>query len=97
MDDPALRHRVLWGRYGGEILRAKRWGRMGYFGHTPIEAFDASLSGGKNEPIRGPNIVLLDTGAALSANGRLTTVCADTGEAIQVDRSGKLIERATIA
>lgn len=93
VNDVDLRHRVLWGRYGtNDITRRKRWRRTGFFGHTPVAAFDKSLSGGRNEPIRGPNMVLLDTGAALSANGRLSAVCADTGEAIQVERSGAPVE-----
>ena len=45
-------------------------------------------------PLRGPNIVLLDTGAALGADGRLSAVCAETGETLQVHRSGKTVEAA---
>ncbi len=43
---------------------------------------------------RGPGIVLLDTGAALSTTGRLSAVCAETGECVQVHRSGQLVEAA---
>lgn len=84
-----LRHRVLWGRYTAEEMRRpKRWGRTGYFGHTPIEAYGSSVNRGRNVPFVGPKIVLLDTGAALSATGRLSAACAETGEIVQVDRSG---------
>ena len=81
--------KVLWGRYSmKEITRNKRWKRTGYFGHTPVKALGVE----DNVPLRGPKIVLLDTGAALNAHGRLTAVCADTGETIQVDRRGFPVE-----
>ena len=89
---PALRHRVLWGRYTpDEIRRPKRWSRTGYFGHTPVETFGPTMHRGRNTPIRGPKIVLLDTAAALSPLGRLTAVCAETAEVVQTDRTGKLV------
>jgi hypothetical protein len=88
--DGALRFKVLWGRYPPEeILRTKRWRRTGYFGHTPVDNYRPA---GPLTPIRGPNIVLLDTGAALSPAGRLTAVCAETGDVIQVNRSGAVAE-----
>ena len=91
--DADLRHRVLWGRFVAyDITRRKRWRRTGYFGHTPVEAFGRVLTEGRNVPVSKPGIVLLDTGAALSANGRLSAVCADSGETIQVNRSGDLVE-----
>ena len=37
-------------------------------------------------------IVLLDTGAALSAGGRLSAVCAETGQLLQVDRAGNHLD-----
>ena len=86
--DVRLRTMSLWGRFAGEITRPKRWRRTGYFGHTPVESYPLSLTRGQNVPIRGPQIVLLDTGAALTPSGRLTAVCAETGEAVQVDRIG---------
>jgi len=70
------------------IARNKRWKRTGYFGHTPVKALGVD----ENVPVRGPKIVLLDTGAALNAHGRLTAVCADTGETLQVDRRGFPVE-----
>ena len=85
------RHQILWGRFGPEVSRRKFWRRTGYFGHTPIEFFPPSLHGGRNQPIRLPDTVLLDTGAALSPSGRLSAVCPDSGEVIQVDRAGKVV------
>ena len=85
------RFKVLWGRYTEkDIGRKKRWRRTGYFGHTPVQSY----RGGDLEPMRGPNIVLLDTGAALSPTGRLSAVCAETGECVQVHRSGQVVEAA---
>lgn len=89
---PRLRHRVLWGRYTpDEIRRPKYWRRPGYFGHTPVEAFGPMMHRGRNAPIRGPKIVLLDTGAALGAHGRLSAVCVESTEVVQTDRSGKVV------
>ena len=89
------RHRVLWGRYTpDEVRRPKRWSRTGYFGHTPIEAFGPLMHRGRNVPVRGPRIVLLDTGAALSAGGRLSAVCAETSQVVQVDRAGTVVAEA---
>jgi hypothetical protein len=89
----ARRHRVLWGRYDGhDIRRAKRWIRTGYFGHTPVETYGPAVTGGRNVPIRGNEIVLLDTAAALHAGGRLSAVCVESGEVIQTNRSGALVE-----
>jgi hypothetical protein len=92
---PRLRHRLLWGRYSGdEVRRPKRWGRTGYFGHTPVETFGPLVHRGRNVPIRGPRIVLLDTAAALSPHGRLSAVCAETAQVVQVDRSGSVVTEA---
>jgi hypothetical protein len=85
------RHQILWGRFGPEVSQRKFWRRTGYFGHTPVEFFSPSLHGGRNQPIRLPDTVLLDTGAALSPTGRLSAVCPDSGEVIQVDRAGKVV------
>jgi serine/threonine protein phosphatase 1 len=92
---PRLRHRVLWGRYtADQIRRPKRWTRTGYFGHTPIEAMGPLVHRGRNVPVRGPKIVLLDTGAALSAAGRLSAVCAETAQVVQTERSGAVVAEA---
>jgi serine/threonine protein phosphatase 1 len=90
-EDAADRFKILWGRYSEkEIKGKKRWKRTGYFGHTPVQSYRDDY----DEPLRGPDIVLLDTGAALSADGRLSAVCAETGELVQVHRSGKSVEAA---
>jgi hypothetical protein len=83
------RFKVLWGRFADDdIERSKSWRRTGYFGHTPVQTY----RGGSVEPLRGPNIFLLDTGAALSVTGRLSAVCVETGECVQVHRNGKPVE-----
>lgn len=89
--DPRLRHRLLWGRYRGEELRArKEWRRTGYFGHTPVHNYaDKEML-----PRRGPQIVLLDTGACLGPRGRLSAVCAETGAVVQSDPDGALVTEA---
>ena len=93
--DPRHRARILWGRYAKEIPQKKRWKRTGYFGHSPVESYPESLRpGGANVPIKGPNIVLLDTGAAVSASGRLSAVCAESGEIVQAERNGTLVPEA---
>ena len=90
--DRRLRHQILWGRYSeGEIRRPKRWRRTGYFGHTPVETFGPTLFRGNNVPVRGPQIVLLDTAAALTPGGRLSAVCVETGQLVQSDRAGAIV------
>jgi hypothetical protein len=87
-----LRHQVLWGRYlTYDIRRPKRWTRTGYFGHTPIETYGPALTHGKNLPLRGPKLVLIDTAAALSPVGRLSALCVETSEVIQTDRGGAVV------
>lgn len=85
------RFKVLWGRYSEKDIKGKkRWRRTGYFGHTPVQSYNRDY----DQPLRGPGIVLLDTGAALSVSGRLSAVCAETGETVQVDRGGESVEAA---
>jgi serine/threonine protein phosphatase 1 len=89
---PRLRHHVLWGRYReADVSGRKRWARTGYFGHTPVQTFGHRVNGGRNVPLRGPGIVLLDTAAALTSNGRLSAVCVETGELVQTDRLGGIV------
>lgn len=93
--DAAARHRLLWGRFSEEeIGRVKAWKRPGYFGHTPVYAYAASQKTGEllMLPIAGSKLVLVDTGAVLSAAGRLTAFCADDQSFVQVDHFGKVIE-----
>lgn len=85
------RHQMLWGRYGGELLHAKSWSRTGYFGHTPVETYDRLLGPRENVPIFAPKIVLVDTAAALSSGGRLSAVCHETQQTVQVDRLGAAV------
>ena len=83
--DQPLRKTAVWGRYSMEEIDApKAWRRTGYFGHTPVINYDPA----KNLPMRGPQIVLTDTGAALGPRGRLTAVCADSGVVLQIDPNG---------
>jgi hypothetical protein len=91
----ASRHKLLWGRYSEEEIGiTKAWRRTGYFGHTPVYAYAASQRSGEvlMLPIAGNKIVLLDTGVALNANGRLTAFCADNQSFIQVDHFAKVVE-----
>lgn len=88
-----LRYNVLWGRFSNEdVGRRKRWGRTGYFGHTPVANYMASANSGGLLPLAGPQVVLLDTAAALVSDGRLTAYCPDNATYIQADRNGQLIE-----
>ena len=87
-----FRHQVLWGRYSAaDLSRPKRWRRTGYFGHTPVQTFGPRVNGGRNVPVRGPQVVLLDTAAALTSNGRLSAVCVETGDLVQADRLGGIV------
>jgi serine/threonine protein phosphatase 1 len=88
--DPNLRYRLLWGRFTeAQIHASKYWRRTGYFGHTPVLNY---TTGADLTPVVGPKIVLLDTASALSSEGMLSAVCAETGTAIQADRSGQVVE-----
>jgi serine/threonine protein phosphatase 1 len=82
-----IRYQLIWGRYTrDEIAADKKWGRTGYFGHTPVENYaegDAAYL-----PLLGPKIVLLDTGVALSPMGRLTAFCHESSEYVQVEHNG---------
>jgi serine/threonine protein phosphatase 1 len=86
---PRLRHQLLWGRYTTDQLRRKkRWKRTGYFGHTPVLNYEPV---GDLMPIFRNQIVLVDTAAALLPHGRLSAVCADGGQIVQVQRDGSLV------
>jgi hypothetical protein len=91
----ALRLDLVWGRFTeAEIRRPKRWRRTGYFGHTPVQALGGWRFVGTDPipvPIRGPQIVLLDTGVALPFGGRLTAVCVEDGSFLQVDQDGAVV------
>jgi len=90
--DPNRRHRLLWGRYSDvELAAPKAWQRVGYFGHTPVDAYPSLLGNRDPVPLRGTKIVLLDTAAALLPNGRLTAFCHERQMCLQADRQGKLV------
>ncbi len=91
--DPKLRRQALWGRFTTEIPRRKRWRRIGYFGHTPVQTYPPMDRADENTPIRGPKIVLVDTGAAVAPAGRLTALCAEDDRTIQVDRVGEVLKQ----
>ncbi len=87
---PALKHLIVWGRFtGDELIMHKAWDRRGYFGHTPVITYEHHPYA---VPIIGPNIVLIDTGAALPEGQRLTAYCHETDEFVQAHASGRLIE-----
>lgn len=87
--DTALRTTMLWGRYDIAALTAdKPWKRTGYFGHTPSQNY--ADCGATNQPLIGKQLVLLDTGAAIATDGRLTAFCSDTQQFIQSDPAGHL-------
>ena len=85
---PSLRHRLVWGRYSeAQLKHKKRWLRTGYFGHTPVDMYSERPD---LVPVIGPQIVLLDTAAALSPRGRLTAFCHETQNFVQADAMGRL-------
>ena len=89
--DPQLRYKLLWGRFtDAQIRRKKRWSRTGYFGHTPVLNYASAR--GMYEPIRGTQMVLLDTAVALAVSGMLSAVCAESGTVLQSDRAGDTLE-----
>lgn len=86
------RYAILWGRFTqAEIDRKKRWRQRGFFGHTPVENYITRDPDAEVRPIVRDDIVLLDTGAALRSDGRLTAVCADADEYVQADRGGDVL------
>jgi hypothetical protein len=93
LNDAALRFKLLWGRYEYVALASeKSWKRTGYFGHTPVQNY-ADQAGTSNLPLVGEKIVLLDTGAVMATDGRLTAFNADTRQYLQTDPGGKLVAR----
>jgi serine/threonine protein phosphatase 1 len=85
-----VRYTLIWGRYrDDEIAAQKPWSRTGYFGHTPVDTY---LDTEDLLPIAGPNIILLDTAAALVPHGRLTAYCHEARTFIQSDVDGKMVE-----
>ena len=100
--NPAVRHAALWGRFTREeVTSDKRWGRRGYFGHTPTthygfgrlrpSLFAAAQRGGGLAPVEGRGMVLLDTGCGVFGDGRLTAYCHETGEYVQATGDGEVL------
>ena len=82
------RHDVIWGRYTvEEIGRDKKWDRPAFVGHTPVTTY---RRGEPVVPLEGQRLYLLDTGAAVSLDGRLTAWCFEEGNFVQADRDGEL-------
>jgi serine/threonine protein phosphatase 1 len=94
---PEIRHQLIWGRFGEhEIHRKKPWPRTTVFGHTPVATYSHKRWVDPHVPIGGPNIVLIDTAAALSAQGRLTAYCVEEQSYVQVDR-GRDVTKGKLA
>lgn len=88
-----MRHAALWERFRDDDIAARKaWRRTGFFGHTPVYNYASAGRTGKDLPLVGPQIVLLDTGCALGSTGRLTAFCVETRTYIQTDHFGKLVE-----
>ena len=91
--DLQRRHETVWGRFvESEIRRRKAWQRLAIFGHTPISTYVSRSVRDSHVPLVGPQIILLDTGAALSMQGRLTAVCVEDRNFVQIDRGGNVHE-----
>ena len=91
-----VRHQLIWHRYAvAEIAGPKWWGRPMFFGHTPVANYGRSKSIAM-QPYLGSNIVLLDTGAALAVDGRLTAFCFEAGTYLQAAPDGRLLTREPI-
>lgn len=85
---PAWARMLLWGRFtSDELFEEKAWGKRGYFGHTVVDVYQE-----QDPPVALPmfarQMVLVDTGVALSDHGRLTAVCVETHAVLQADRDG---------
>lgn len=90
--DEALKRIVLWNRFSDEeVARRKRWRRVGYFGHTPVTNYLPDTATDL-VPVVGPNVILVDTAAALGPAGRLTAWCHEERRYLQATRDGRIIE-----
>jgi len=89
---PHPRHQIVWGRYlENEIRRNKPWTRLTCFGHTPVATYASPRTRDPHAPLSGPSIVLIDSGAALSTQGRLTALCAEDRTYVQVNRGYEVL------
>ena len=92
--DVNLGHEAIWGRYvANQIRSAKAWRRPGYVGHTPTDTYwnHADLLPEPGAVIRGRGVTLVDTGC-FAHGGRLSAVCHDSGEVVQIHRTGELLD-----
>jgi len=90
--EPDMRQDVLWGRFQLEGIQGeKNWGKRGFFGHTPVHSYYQDPRKAPMTPIGGPQIVLLDTAAALVSWGRLTAYCVEEERYIQTTHFGELV------
>jgi diadenosine tetraphosphatase ApaH/serine/threonine PP2A family protein phosphatase len=92
--NPNIRRSIIWGRFtSDQVVARKTWKRTGYFGHTPVEIYPKFMRrNGENLPIQAHQIVLLDTGCAVSIEGRMTAFCAEDGRIIQTSREGQVLQ-----
>ena len=67
----------------------KTWDRPAYFGHTPVDTYlpHADLLPDFGHPIRANKVTLVDT-ACFAPGGRLSAVCHETGQVLQIARDG---------
>ena len=82
---------ILWGRFTDAEIPARRktWPKTGFFGHTPTPTYKGYEN--DHSPIIGAKMILLDTAAALSLQGRLTAMCAENSRILQATiRKGKI-------
>jgi len=85
---PQARHDIIWGRFTSrELLQSKRWDRPGFFGHTPVTMYRTTSP---LLPVEADKVFLLDTGAAVNDEGRLTAWCFEESNYVQVERDGTL-------
>jgi hypothetical protein len=98
LPSPHARHLIEWGRYlENEIRRNKPWTRLACFGHTPVATYASSRTRDPHAPLTGPHIVLLDSGAALSVQGRLTAFCGDDYSFLQVNRACEILQGESLS
>lgn len=87
---------MLWNRFQPrQIASAKPWRKPMVFGHTPVDVYPVTVGGRSDQPhrpIRGPSILLIDTAAALTAQGRLTAWCVEEDRCLQIDRRCRRVE-----
>ena len=99
--DEQLRHDVIWARYtSSQITSEKQWNRVIYVGHTPTMTYYSppkllgrrpKLLDRPGDVIFGNQLVLCDTGC-FAPDGRLSAVCHETSDVIQVHRTGDLLD-----